>query len=83
MTESEVDAAIRQLELEMQDLQHRHRDLFAYANAWAVRYDSILARVPDDLRASAEHRLNRIGVRWGLAHGVRVTAQFPAVGRLG
>ena len=69
MTESEVDAAIRQLELEMEDLQHRHRDLFAYANAWAVRYDSILARVPDALRASAE-RAAAHRRRWGVAHGV-------------
>lgn len=79
MTQDELDRAIAELELEMPDLQHRYRDVFAYANAWAVRHDAILAAVPAPLRASAEARLLRIGIRWGVAHGVRVTTQFPAL----
>jgi len=79
MSEFEVDAAIAQLEVEMHDLQHLHRDLFSYANAWAVRHDAILAMTPGDLRISAERRLHRIGVRWGVATGVRMTGQFPAL----
>lgn len=79
MTQTELDAAIGQLELEMPDLKLLHRDLFAYANAWAERYDAILARVPDDLREATEQRLHRIGIRWGVADGVRMTGQFPAI----
>lgn len=77
MTEAETDAAIAQLEGEMQDLQHRHRDLFAFASAWAQRYDGILAAVPGDRRAAVEQRLHRIGVRWGTITGMRLTGQFP------
>ncbi len=79
MTASELDRAIRDLETEMPDLQHRHRDLFTYANAWAIRHDAILAATPSPLRDEVEARLLRIGIRWGVAHGVRVTAQFPAL----
>lgn len=79
MNEVEVDIAIAELEAEMHDLQHRYRDLFAYANAWAERHDAILAATPDAMRASVMHRLQRVGIRWGVAHGVRVTAQFPAL----
>lgn len=76
---AEVDAAIRQLDTEMPDLQRRYRDIFSYANAWAERYDAVLALTPEDLMDSVEARLNRIGVRWGVANGTRLTAQFPAV----
>ena len=79
MTSSEIDAAISLLEGEMPDLQLRYRDLFSYANAWAVRYDAILAGVPDDRLDAVKQRLNRIGVRWGVAAGVRMTGQFPAL----
>ncbi|MCY7354819.1 MAG: hypothetical protein LH470_07050 [Lysobacter sp.] len=78
MTEAEIDAAIARLEGEMPDLQHRHhRDLFAFANAWAQRYDAILAGTPDNLRESVEQRLHRVGVRWGMMTGMRLTGQFP------
>ena len=79
MTESDIDAAIIELEAEMPDLQHRHRDLFAYANAWAERHDAIVQATPSEHRASVEGRLHRIGVRWGLTEGTRVTTQFPAL----
>ena len=79
MNEAEVDIAIAGLEAEMQDLQFRYRDLFAYANAWAERYDAILDATPEPLRAAVENRLQRVGIRWGVAHGVRVTTQFPSL----
>lgn len=78
MNEMEADAAITRLESDMQDMANRHRDLFAYASAWAQRHDSIIAATPADLRATVEARLHRIAVRWGVADGVRVTTQFPA-----
>ena len=79
MTSSEIDTAISLLDGEMHDLQLRYRDLFSYANAWAVRYDAILAGVPDDRLDAVKQQLNRIGVRWGVAAGVRMTGQFPAL----
>lgn len=74
-----LEQAISELEDEMADLQLRHRDLFAYANAWAERHDAVMRLAPPHLRADAEARLKRIAIRWGLAEGVRTTAQFPAV----
>ena len=71
--------AIRGLEAEMADLQLRHRDLFAYANAWAERHDAVMRLAPPHLEASARARLRRIAIRWGLADGARVTQQFPAL----
>ena len=79
MSQDELDAAIDELEDEMPDLQLRHRDLFAYAHAWSERYDRILAATPDPSRAAIVARLQRIGIRWGVAHGARVTTQFPAL----
>jgi hypothetical protein len=81
MTESELDDAIAELEGQMADLQLRHKDLFAYANAWAERHDAIMRRTPEPLHTAAESRLRRIGIRWGLADGPRMTAQFPALRR--
>ncbi len=78
MTAEALDAAILALERKMPDLQHRCRDLFSYANAWAEAHDGIISRTPPQLRATTERRLHRIGVRWGVANGVRLTGQFPA-----
>lgn len=75
----EVQAAIDSLESEMQHLQARHRDLFALAHAWAERHDAILALTPPQLRASAEQRLQRIGIRWGVVDGARLTREFRAL----
>lgn len=77
MTAAEIDAAILQLEGEMPDLQHRHRDLFSFANAWAQRYDAIIANTAPELLESVEQRLHRVGVRWGMMTGMRLTGQFP------
>ncbi|NLA68465.1 MAG: hypothetical protein GX856_09545 [Gammaproteobacteria bacterium] len=76
---SVLEQAILELEAEMGDLQLRHRDLFAYANAWAERHDAIMRLAPPELREGTEARLRRIAIRWGLAEGSRMTAQFPAV----
>ncbi|MCA1713995.1 MAG: hypothetical protein LC715_02325 [Gammaproteobacteria bacterium] len=76
---SEIDAAIVELESEMAHLRVRNPGLYEFANAWAQRYDAILAAAPQDLRAASEQRLQRIGIRWGVAHGVRMTGQFPAL----
>lgn len=76
-----LEQAIAELENEMADLQLKHRDLFAYANAWAERHDAIMRLAPPHLREDTEARLRRIAIRWGLAEGVRMTAQFPALGQ--
>ena len=81
MTECELDSAIAELEHQMADLQLHHRDLCAYANAWAERHDAIMRRAPEELREATSARLRRIGIRWGLADGARMTAQFPALRR--
>lgn len=63
----------------MEHIQAGHSGLFAFASAWAERYDAIIAAAPPALRGLAERRLHRIGIRWGVAHGVRMTGQFPAL----
>lgn len=76
-----LERAIDELEVEMPDLQLKHRDLFAYANAWAERHDAIMRLAPPHLEEDTRARLRRIAIRWGLADGVRMTVQFPALGR--
>ena len=75
----ELDALIEQLEQQMPDLQMRNGNVFALANAWAARYDAIMAVTPPGLRAEVESRLSRIGIRWGVAPGARVTTEFRAL----
>lgn len=75
----QLEQAISELEEEMGDLQLKHRDLFAYANAWAERHDAIMGLAPPHLHDETKARLRRIAIRWGLAEGARMTAQFPAV----
>lgn len=72
----EVEAAIAELERHMPLLYTRHPSVFALANAWAERHDAILARVPAAQRASVEARLARIGIRWGVVPGARVTVEL-------
>lgn len=79
LTEFELNTAIAALESEMAHLQASNPGVFEFANAWAERYDGILAETPDVLRPIAEQRLHRIGIRWGVADGVRMTGQFPAL----
>lgn len=86
MNEAEVDIAITALEAEMQDLQFRYRDLFAYANAWAERYDAILGATPEPLRVSrrgpAAARRHPLGRRARCARDHAVSgAQAPGLKR--
>lgn len=72
----EVEARIHELEQDMPHLYLRHTTVFALASAWAERYDAIMALVAPDKRASVEARLARIGIRWGVMPGSRVTMEF-------
>ena len=79
---TQVEMLIQELEQQMPDLQLRHGDVFALANAWAERYDAIIAITPLALQADVEARLSRIGIRWGMMPGARVTSEFRALGKL-
>jgi hypothetical protein len=78
----QVEALIARLETQMPDLQLRNPNLFALANAWAERYDAVLAATPRADRANVEARLARIGIRWGVMPGARVTTEFRALGEI-
>lgn len=75
-----VEMMIAELEREMPHLQLRNPGAFAIANAWAERHDAILALTPPALRPGVQSRLSRIGIRWGVMHGARVTQEFRALG---
>ena len=75
-----IEFRIAELEREMDHLQLRHPGTFAIANAWAERYDAIIAMTPRESCASIEGRLSRIGIRWGMMPGPRVTQEFHALG---
>ncbi len=75
-----VEALILELEREMGHLQARHPGVFAIASAWAQRYDVIIALAPPQARPDIESRLQRIGIRWGVMPGPRVTQEFTALG---
>ena len=75
----EVEALIRQLEQQMPEVQMRNTNVFALANAWAERHDAILAVTPCGDRPAVEARLGRIGIRWGVMPGARVTTEFRAL----
>ena len=72
----EVEARIHELEQDMPHLYLRHTTVFALASAWAERYDAIIALVAPDKRPAVEARLARIGIRWGVMPGSRVTMEF-------
>lgn len=72
----DVEARLIDLEQEMTTLSQRHTRTFELAHAWAERYDAILALVPQEQRAAVEARLSRIGIRWGVMPGSRVTVEF-------
>lgn len=73
--EAELDA----LESEMPAIQARAANMFVLAGAWAERHDAIVAAAPAAALGAVEARLRRIGIRWGMMHGARMTAQFPAL----
>jgi hypothetical protein len=79
---AQVEALISELEQQMPDLQLRHGDVFALANAWAERYAANIAATSRDMLAAGAARLSRIGIRWGVMPGARVTREFRALGNL-
>ena len=79
MSMPELDALIDELERNMPELQMRNGNVFAFANAWAARYDAIIAVTPPVNQADVAARLSRIGIRWGVAPGARVTSEFHAL----
>lgn len=76
---SAIDARVAELEQELPHLQARHVGTFAFANAWAERHDDLLGQADPALRPDLARRLLRIGIRWGVAPGARMTTQFPAL----
>jgi hypothetical protein len=74
-----LEAALAALEQDMPRLQAQAADVFVLASAWAERHDAIIAAAPAHLRADVEARLRRIGIRWGMMPGARMTTQFPAL----
>lgn len=74
-----IEAELDALESEMPSIQARAANVFMLAGAWAERHDAIVAATPANARSQVEARLRRIGIRWGMMHGARVTAQFPAL----
>ena len=76
---ADLDARIRELEQEMPTLHLRNGSVFAMANAWAERYDALMQHAPPRLRPQVEARLTRIGIRWGVMPGARVTTEFRAI----
>lgn len=80
---SPVDARLENelaaLESDMPMMQLRAGNVFVLAGAWAERHDAIIASAPVEAREEVETRLRRIGIRWGMMHGPRMTAQFPAL----
>ncbi len=76
--EARLEDELSALEAEMPRLQARAGNVFALASAWAERHDAILAAAPPTSREAVQARLRRIGIRWGMMDGVRMTAQFPA-----
>lgn len=74
-----IDVRISQLEAQMSDLQSRHPGSFAIAAAWADRHDAILAATPPERLDEVRARLRRIGIRWGVVSGPRVTQEITAL----
>lgn len=77
--DARLEAEMSALESDMPGLQARADNVFVLASAWAERHDAIVAATPAGLLGRVEARLRRIGIRWGLVPGARVTKQFPAL----
>ena len=75
-----LEAELEALDREMPRIQSTAPNIFALATAWAERHAAILQRTPPSMRASMESRLHRMGIRWGVVGGARMTTQFPALG---
>lgn len=79
IVDPQLERALAALEADMPRLQAQASNVFALACAWAERHDAIVAATPDHLRAAVDARLRRIGIRWGVMDGARMTGQFPAL----
>lgn len=77
--DAQLEVELAALESDMPRLQARARNVFVLASAWAERHDAILAAAPPGSIEAVQARLRRIGIRWGMMPGVRMTAQFPAL----
>lgn len=77
--DAQLEFELAALESEMPRLQAQASNVFELASAWAERHDAIVAATPAGSRDVVEARLRRIGIRWGMTQGVRMTAQFPAL----
>ena len=76
----ELEAELAALDREMPRMQSTATSIFALATAWAERHAAILARTEPAMREAMEQRLHRMGIRWGVVGGARMTMQFPALG---
>jgi hypothetical protein len=76
----ELEAELTALDREMPRMQSMATSIFALATAWAERHAAIMARTEPSMRDAMEQRLQRMGIRWGVVGGARMTAQFPALG---
>ncbi|HEY0660082.1 MAG TPA: hypothetical protein VGD21_01975 [Lysobacter sp.] len=76
--ELEIEARIHELEQLMPQLYKHRVSVFELAGTWAERYDQIIAMAPPAQRPAIEVRLARIGIRWGVMPGARVTMEFRA-----
>ncbi|HVQ33787.1 MAG TPA: hypothetical protein VMS49_07585 [Lysobacter sp.] len=75
-----LEAELEALDREMPRMQATSPSIFALATQWAERHDAILQRTPPAMREAMTARLHRMGIRWGVVNGARMTAQFPALG---
>lgn len=77
--DAQLEVELAALESDMPSLQARAGNVFVLASAWAKRHDAIVGATPAGSLEAVQARLRRIGIRWGLMHGPRMTAQFPAL----
>jgi hypothetical protein len=77
--DAQLEDQLAALELDMPGLQLRAGNVFVLASRWAERHDAIIAATPAGSREVVEARLRRIGIRWGMMDGARMTSQFPAL----
>lgn len=75
-----LEAELEALDREMPKLQIMSAgNVFMLASAWVERHAAILQRTPPPMRAAMEARLHRLGIRWGVVNGARMTQPFPAL----
>jgi len=78
--EPALEAELEALDREMPRIQSTAKHIFDLATQWAERHAAVLERTPPEHRAAMEARLHRMGIRWGVVPGARMTMQFPALG---